>query len=564
MSKVLPAVLSKDKMKKQILSLLSIALLCSCSESGNTYISNVVSESSLPNVFVNEKRDENRIDDNYRNFYEIFVCSFADSNGDGVGDLNGVTAKLDYLSNLGYTGIWLSPIFASNSYHKYNTKDYFTIDSSFGTMDDLKTLVNKAHSLGIKVILDGVFNHSSQYCSWFTSSLLAHQKKLRSESMTAEEEQYDSLYVFYDSLEEAKKSGKKYYKAGGNDFYYEGNFDSDMPEFDFDSEFTYTKIQSVIDYYMADDIGIDGFRLDAVKYYKLGEDDENVKILSRISKMVKDNDPKGYCVGECWDNNSTITKYYQSDLDSYFWFPGATNDGTIASSTNNEGRLKGVYYRGQLDMIQSAGEHVPAPFLSNHDTGRVTKTNDQSMMKFRLGLLGMSTGASFIYYGEEIGMNSSNTSGGDYTDSNYRTHYYWDDNTHAMECHDVEHALAQTQYYPASNQQLEDDNSLLNYEKEVNRLRNTYPFIARGKMVDLSEDDQKHLDTAKDNLLVIDKEYEGEVYKLLFNFSSSESASYTSDTYKVRSVLLADNDVKAQYVDSTLTLPSHSIAVLTK
>ena len=91
-------------------------------------------------------------DDNYRNYYEIFVYSYADSNGDGIGDLKGISDQLDYIENLGYTGIWLTPIFKSPTYHKYNASDYFTIDPQFGTMGDLETLINKAHARNIKVI----------------------------------------------------------------------------------------------------------------------------------------------------------------------------------------------------------------------------------------------------------------------------------------------------------------------------------------------------------------------------------------------------------------------------
>ena len=82
-------------------------------------------------------------DDNYRTWYEIFVYSFCDSNGDGIGDLAGVTSKLDYLQELGVNGIWLMPIHPSTSYHKYNVSDYYAIDPAYGTMDDFKELLDK-------------------------------------------------------------------------------------------------------------------------------------------------------------------------------------------------------------------------------------------------------------------------------------------------------------------------------------------------------------------------------------------------------------------------------------
>ncbi|MDY2727684.1 MAG: alpha-amylase family glycosyl hydrolase, partial [Candidatus Onthovivens sp.] len=101
------------------------------------------------------------LNDNYRNFYEIFVASYQDSDGDHVGDLNGVTSKLDYIKDLGYNGIWLMPINVSPTYHKYDVADYYTIDSSYGTLQDLENLITECHERDIKIIMDLVINHSS-------------------------------------------------------------------------------------------------------------------------------------------------------------------------------------------------------------------------------------------------------------------------------------------------------------------------------------------------------------------------------------------------------------------
>lgn len=108
-----------------------------------------------------EKVELNIIDDNYRNWYEIFVHSYFDTNNDGIGDLNGVTAKLDYIQEMGYNGIWLMPIHPSPTYHKYDVTDYYAIDPDYGTLEDFKNLVDEAHKRGIRVIIDLVVNHSS-------------------------------------------------------------------------------------------------------------------------------------------------------------------------------------------------------------------------------------------------------------------------------------------------------------------------------------------------------------------------------------------------------------------
>ena len=104
------------------------------------------------------------------NWYEIFVRSFQDSNGDGIGDLQGVISRLDYLHDMGYNGIWLMPIHPSPSYHKYNVTDYMSVDPEYGTLADMKRLTLEAHARGMKIILDLVINHSSLDHPWFAAA----------------------------------------------------------------------------------------------------------------------------------------------------------------------------------------------------------------------------------------------------------------------------------------------------------------------------------------------------------------------------------------------------------
>ena len=126
---------------------------------------------------------ENQTDDNYRVFYEIFSGSFSDANGDGKGDLQGIINRLDYLNDgdpnsgksLGIEGIWLTPIFKSPSYHRYDVTDYYQIDPALGTMDDLKVLIDECHKRDIKLILDLVINHTGKDNSWFIKFKIAHE-----------------------------------------------------------------------------------------------------------------------------------------------------------------------------------------------------------------------------------------------------------------------------------------------------------------------------------------------------------------------------------------------------
>jgi glycosidase len=107
--------------------------------------------------------------------YEIFVRSFADSNGDGIGDINGITSKLDYLKSLGVDALWLTPVSNSPSYHKYDVTDYKSIDPEFGTIDDYKRLISEAHKRKIKIIKDFVINHTSDKHPWFLEAKKENQ-----------------------------------------------------------------------------------------------------------------------------------------------------------------------------------------------------------------------------------------------------------------------------------------------------------------------------------------------------------------------------------------------------
>ena len=147
-------------MKSKVLSLLPVL----CLLLGSAACGGDVEDNSK------DATELNIIDDNYRNWYEIFVYSYYDSNNDGIGDLNGVTAKLDYIKDLGFNGIWLMPIHPSPTYHKYDVKDYYAIDPVYGTVEDFDRLMTEAHARGIKVIVDLVLNHSSSDHPWFKAA----------------------------------------------------------------------------------------------------------------------------------------------------------------------------------------------------------------------------------------------------------------------------------------------------------------------------------------------------------------------------------------------------------
>ena len=234
------------------------------------------------------------IDDNFRTFYQIFVGSFSDSNGDGVGDLRGIINRLDYLNDgnvhsgksLGVQGIWLSPIFTSPSYHKYDAKDYYAIDWRFGTEEDLKELITLCHERNIKVILDLAINHTSNQHEWFLKF-----KEARVSGNTA-----DPYYDFYSCAATAEKvNGVTYQKIAGVDCWYECNFSGGMPELNFDNPEVRKAALDVAKHYL--DLGVDGFRFDAVKYIYFGDTARSAEFWEWYMTELRALKPDIYCVG---------------------------------------------------------------------------------------------------------------------------------------------------------------------------------------------------------------------------------------------------------------------------
>ena len=192
-------------------------------------------------------------DDNYRTFYEIFVYSFCDSNGDGIGDLQGVISKLDYLQELGIRGIWFMPIHPSQSYHKYDVRDYYDIDPQYGTLADFEQLMAECQKRDIHVITDLVLNHTGDDHEWFLTAC----DYLRSLPAGAEPDPAECKYVDYYYF--SREAQGKYHAISGSDWYYEGQFSPDMPDLDLANENVRADIKDIMQFWF--DKGVSGFRL---------------------------------------------------------------------------------------------------------------------------------------------------------------------------------------------------------------------------------------------------------------------------------------------------------------
>ena len=438
--------------------------------------------------------------DPYGNWYEVFVRSYKDSDGDGIGDLRGVMEKLDYIEDMGYDGIWLMPVMPSPSYHKYDVTDYKGIDPEYGTMEDMRALVNECHERGIRLIIDMVLNHSSSQHPWFVEACDA----LRAGDMT---NPYLDYYCFQ------QKDAQKHVNVPGTDWYYEEQFEGGgMPDMNLDSEALFAEFRDIFSFWLCD-VGVDGFRLDAVTSFYASDVDRNVAFLSKVKALAEELKPGSYLVGEAWVGLTEIARYYESGVDSFFLFPASQAEGYICRAIRaRSGNAKS--YMGYLsDVYAAIPDGLLAPFLGNHDTGRAigslqARTNPDRA-KFAEGILNMMGGATFTYYGEEIGM----VGAGD--DPNKRLAMYWSDGDMTQQPPGV----TKLEYaYPSVEAQLQDETSLLRYCRALNHMKKDNPAIARG---------ENEFVSCEGEALVMKRTWGGEICYIAINFSAkSESAAH--------------------------------------
>lgn len=439
-------------------------------------------EPAVENVLAQDGRPLQIPDDKYRTYYELFVYSFYDSDGDGIGDLQGVLEKLDYLNDgddttdtdLGINGIWLMPVMPSTTYHKYDTTDYEDIDPQYGTLEDFKELLAACHERGIRVILDLAMNHSSSRHSWF----LQATEYLKSLPEGAEPDAAECPYVDYYHFSREAQSG--YAQVNGTDWYYEARFWDGMPDLNLQSEAVRQEFEQVADFWL--DLGVDGFRLDAVKEYVTGSTEDNVEILSWFADYVHGKNSENYLVCECWTDQNTYAQYYKSGVDSMFDFAFADKSGIIANVVN--GKASAASYAKNLEAEQTLyaqynADYINAPFYTNHDMGRSTGyyagENSAAQTKMGNALNLLMNGNAFLYYGEELGMKGSGK------DENKRAPMYWskDSSAEGM-CKGPADMEDFQMKFDSLKEQQEDPDSIYNYVKQVIKIRNQNPVIARG------------------------------------------------------------------------------------
>ena len=410
---------------------------------------------SIKNHITNKVADEGQV------FYEIFVRSFKDSDGDGIGDLKGVTMELDYLQDLGIKGIWLMPVQEATSYHGYDVEDYYQIEEDYGTLEDLQELITEAHKRDIKIVMDLVINHTSSSHPWFQEALKKEDSPYRDYYIWTQDMTKKQAFSPMGTIGWAKNPYKE-------ELYY-AMFWEGMPDLNYDNKKVEEEIMDAATFYLK--MGVDGFRLDAAKWI-YNEKEKNIAFWERFNEFVKSINKEAILIGEVWDKPYNC-KEYAGPLDSFFDFEIGEK---IIEGLKNES-LSGILPR-YLDNMKRYKEQSEtfrlSPFLTNHDQNRVMSQLDGDLekMKKAAALYLTLPGTPYIYYGEELGMT------GKKPDENIREPFIWSSTDTGDN----------TSWLPSTNNireisldmQKEDETSLYNFYKNLLKLRNEKEAFQKG------------------------------------------------------------------------------------
>jgi alpha-amylase len=416
--------------------------------------------------------------------YEIFVRSFADSDGDGIGDLRGLTARLDYVNDgnpntttdLGANCIWLMPISRSMSYHGYDVVDYYHVNPHYGTDEDFRQLMREAHRRGIHVIVDFVPNHSASENPYFKSALQGPASS------------YRDWYRW--STANPNQPGpwgqQAWHKSPVRDEYYYGVFWHEMPDLNYQAPAVLNEMKNVTRHWLTD-MGADGFRFDAIPY--LVEEGSQLKhtrathdVLRELGDAIRRVAPSSFTIGEMADGSAQIlSSYYPDQLDAYFAFDVAA--GTLESARTG---IAGPF----LNAVRVANALFPAgrwsPFLTNHDQPRVMTVlgGDRRRARLAASAMLMLPGLPFVYYGEEIGMSGTKP------DEQIRTPMQWSSEPAAGFTTGTPWESPQPDWKVTNVQaQDRDPGSFLNHYRKLIQLRNAHPALNRGPLTLVQTDD---------------------------------------------------------------------------
>ena len=467
--------------------------------------------------------------------YQVYPRSFKDTNGDGIGDLKGITEKLDYLKELGIDVIWLSPVYKSpNDDNGYDISDYEDIMDDFGTMEDMDELLKEGNKRGIKILMDLVVNHTSDEHKWFI------------ESKKSKENAYRDYYVWSDPVngEEPNDltsafggSAWQYDEESGQ--YYLHLFSKKQPDLNWENEEVRSKVYDMMNFWI--DKGIGGFRMDVIELIGKIPDDKITSNGPKLHEYIKEMNKKTFggkdllTVGETWGATMETAKQYSnpddSELSMIFQFEHIMLDQQPDKEKWDLKPLDLLDLKKALSRWQTGleGTGWNSLFWNNHDLPRIVSRwgNDKEYRvesaKMLATLLHGMKGTPYIYQGEELGMTNVRFENLDaYNDieslnmykerkekgysheeimesiyakgrDNARTPMHWDDSKNAGFTSGEPWIRVNPNYKEINAaSQLNDENSIFNYYKKLIKIRKENPVVVHGTY-DLILEDNKEI-----------------------------------------------------------------------
>lgn len=521
--------------------------------------------------------------------YQVYPRSFFDANNDGIGDLPGVTAKLDYIADLNVDAIWLSPFFTSPMKDfGYDVADYRGVDPIFGTLEDFDELVQKAHERGLKIMIDQVLSHTSDQHAWFV------------ESRASQDNPKADWYVWADPRPDGSPPNNWLSVFGGSAWawdsrrrqYYLHNFLTSQPDLNFHNPDVIRQILSDVEFWLKR--GVDGFRLDAINFCfhdpKL-RDNPPSKAVAEGSIGVRKENPYAYqrhLYDKTRPENLDFLRQLRQLLDRY---PGTTTVGeigddnslqTMADYTGNGDKLHMAYsfdllteendsthIRKTVETIESSMvDGWPCWAVGNHDVARVAsrwQAHTPAQIKQVMALLLTLRGSVCIYQGEELGLTEAELAYEDLVDPygiNFWPEYKGRDGCRTpMAWHHGEVNGGFTQGRPwlpvfdahvnvAVSRQEEMDGSILNAYREFLAWRRQQPILREGRI---------RFYQSPENTLLFLREHQGE--RLLVALNMTDTPISLESPLAATTPIDAPDVVNGEWTETRVRLPAYGVAI---
>lgn len=484
--------------------------------------------------------------------YEIFVRSFCDSNGDGIGDINGIISKLDYLADLGIGAIWLTPIHPSPSYHKYDVVDFYEIDPEYGTLADFRELLKQAHDRNIAVYLDLIVNHISTLHPWFVEASKGPDNPYREFFWWMTPEKIEAMGI--EKRETSADSDEVYpwHENPGDEELFYGMFWKGMPDLNYDSENLRFELSKII-YFWLIDIGVDGFRLDAARHiYPPWVEFNNQNFWWYFDYFVRNIKPEAYTVGEIWATTEEVAPYFKN-LNAAFNFDlSFAIQRMLVNEKNEDLTAKLIATYALFEKYNP--KFMDAIMLTNHDQSRIGSVVGGNLDKIKLAASILLTlpGQPYIYYGEEIGMLGMKP------DPNIREPFMWSERFADPEKPNwIQPVFSTKETVVPLSRQLHHPDSVFTHYKSLIALRKNEPALSRILQPNIAE-----VSITNNRLLAFLRDDPQKPVLVIHNLSDTSADVELPEKQTGFTIVLFATNIAHQFIANQFTLPAWSSIVL--